>query len=385
MPWENVVMLIQYKHCVAVMIAGGLLSTAYAQENQATIHQLQALSYGDDPGVQYVVLNRDSVLFEHSVGWADVKKKIPLRLNHTMASFSMTKTLTAIAVLQLVEANKIKLDDVLSTYVAHPYSSDVTIRHLLNHTSGIPNPIPLRWVHLVTDHDEFDGDQALNQVLKDYPDQDNPAGEHYNYSNIGYWLLGELIQNVSKQSYAAYVTEHIFKPLNLSSKDIGFTINTPNHAKGYLKKWSFMNVFGRFFIDTHVLGEYEGSWLHIRNVYVNGAAFGGVVGTPKAFAKILQDFLGDQSKLLGLQGKAMLHSQQTTNDGNTIPMTLGWHVGLLKGEKFFYKEGGGAGFHSEMRIYPKSNIASVIMTNRTSLNSRAILSALDEHYIGVQP
>lgn len=375
-------MFVQYKSYAAVMIASCMLSTAYAQENQAIIHQLQELSSGGEPGVQYVVVNEDSTVFEHSLGWADVKGKIPLRLDHTMASFSMTKTLTAIAVLQLVEANKIKLDDVLSTYVAHPYSSDITIRQLLSHTSGIPNPIPLKWVHLVADHDTFDGEQALNQVLKDYPDQDNQAGEKYNYSNIGYWLLGELIQSVSKQSYTAYVTEHIFKPLNLSPKDIGFTIKTPNHAKGYLKKWSFMNVFGRFFIDAQVLGEYEGGWLHIHNVYMNGPAYGGVVGTPKAFAKILQDLLGDQSKLLGLQGKAMLYLQQTTNDGNTIPMTLGWHIELLKGEKFFYKEGGGAGFHSEMRIYLKSNVASIMMVNRTSLNSRAVLNALDEHFIG---
>ena len=58
-------------------------------------------------------------------------------------------------------------------------------------------------------------------------------------------------------------------------------------------------------------------------------------------------------------------------------MTLGWHIGNLEGTPYYHKEGAGAGFHSEMRVYPSRGLASVIMTNRTSFNSRSALSKLD--------
>ncbi|MEJ2656292.1 MAG: serine hydrolase [Desulfobacterales bacterium] len=207
-------------------------------------------------------------------------------------------------------------------------------------------------------------------------------GSKFQYSNIGYWLLGKLIQNISGKKYAIYVTENIFKPLSLTPNEIGFLIiDENNHAKGYLKKWSFLNLFGRFLIDRSMLGDYEGSWLHIKNVYVNGPSFGGAIGSAKAFSRILQDLLSERSKLLEEETKQLLYSQQKTDSDNKINMTLGCHIDKLKGINYYYKEGGGAGFHSELRIYPEKGLASVIMTNRTSFNSRRSLSELDINFI----
>jgi len=222
----------------------------------------------------------------------------------------------------------------------------------------------------------------LAKVLNAYPDLDAEPGVEYGYSNIGYWLLGKVIENVSGITYSDYVTKNIFDVLGLESNEIGFLIeNESDHAKGYLKKWSLMNIFGRFFIDNELLGEYEGGWLHVKNVYLNGPSFGGVIGTASAFSKILQDLIMDQSKLIGKDSKQLLYSQQKTNTGDFISMTLGWHVAKLKGVTYFYKEGGGAGFHSEMRIYPEKGLASVIISNKTSFNSRKILTELDINYL----
>lgn len=313
---------------------------------------------------------------------SNIYKGVPLSSDHTMAAFSMTKTLTAIAVLQLVERNLINLDDKVSAYIDHPYNSDISIRHLLSHTSGIPDPIPLKWVHLAKNHDVFDEKAALAKVLNENSDSNRKPGAEYSYSNIGYWLLGKIIEKISGKTYSDYVTKNIFEVLKLTPKEIGFLIeNDNNHAKGYLKKWSFMNLFGRLFIDGTVLGEYEGGWLHIKNVYLNGPSFGGAIGSATAFAKILQDLLSEQSLLFKEKTKQLLYSQQKTDSGKKIEMTLGWHIDKLNGVTYYYKEGGGAGFHSEMRIYPNIGLASVIMTNRTSFNSRNIMSELDINYI----
>ncbi|MDA8105109.1 MAG: serine hydrolase [Nitrospiraceae bacterium] len=343
---------------------------------------MEELTPSDGPGIQYIIVDKDSVIFQCSSGLSDIQNRTPLRMNHTMAAFSMTKTITAIAILQLVERGIINLDDKVNRYIEHPYNPDITIRHLLNHTSGIPNPIPLKWVHLANNDDKFNEGAALAHVLRENPKSNNVPGENYAYSNIGYWLLGKVIEAVTEQQYQAYVKQNIFKPLKLGPAEIDFKINDPSHhAKGYLAKYSFMNFFKSFVTNSEVWGEYEGSWLHIENVYLNGPSFGGVIGSAKAFSRILQDLLSDESILIRENTKQLLYESEKTNSDKPIPMTLGWHVGDLNGLRYFYKEGGGAGFHSEMRIYPSVGFASVIMTNRTSFNSRKELSRIDVNFI----
>lgn len=339
------------------------------------------LSPNDAPGIQYIIVNRDATIYSSSSGLADIENKTPLSLSHTLSAFSMTKTLTAIAILQLAERQEINIDDRVSQYIEHPYGQEISIRQLLNHTSGIPNPIPLRWVHLATDHKDFNENEALAKVLGDNPKPDRPPGEKYIYSNIGYWLLGRVIEAVSNQDYVEYFNKNIFQPLRLTPNDIDFVItDNTHHAKGYLAKYSFMNLAKSFVTDKAVWGKYEGNWLHIKDVYVNGPSFGGVIGSAKAFSTILQDLLAKRSVLLSENSKFLLFSQQKVRSGKNIDMTLGWHIGILEGVRYFYKEGGGAGFHSEMRIYPTMGLASVIMTNRTSFNSRRQLSNLDKMF-----
>jgi D-alanyl-D-alanine carboxypeptidase len=354
---------------------------AAPQHEQAT-KLIDALAPSDGPGIQYIIVDKSSVIFEHSSGLADIKNPTFLSMDHTMAAFSMTKTITAIAILQLVGDGKLKLDDKINRYIKHPYSPDITIRQLINHTSGIPNPIPLKWVHLAGSNNKFNEDAALDLVLRENPKSDNAPGENFAYSNIGYWLLGKVIEAVTRLEYRTYVKQSIFQPLKLEPAEIDFKINNPsNHAKGYLAKYSFINLIKGFVTNKEVWGEYEGSWLHIKDVYLNGPAFGGAIGSARAFSRILQDLLSEESVLLGKSAMQLLYKPEKTNSGKPIPMTLGWHIGELNEFRYFYKEGGGAGFHCEMRIYPSIGLASVIMTNRTSFNSRKELSRVDSIFI----
>ena len=373
------------KICLLVFISiFPILSFAGMLENKYQARQLLVEMFSpDEPGVQYVVVNKDSDLFVYSSGLADIKNNEPLSHGHTMSAFSMTKTLTAIAILQLVEREKIQLNSPVSQFVKHPYNSSITITQLLNHTSGIPNPIPLRWVHLASNHESFDENSALLKVLEENPISDSLPGEEYGYSNIGYWLLGEIIEKVSGEKYVDYIDKNIFKPLGLTQNDVGFQIiNNANQTKGYLNKYSFLNLFKYFLLDDEILGDYEGSWLRINSVYLNGPAVGGAFGTSVAFSRILQNLLLDKSVLLGESAKRYLFSQQKAKSGEMIDMTLGLHIGELNGVKYYFKEGGGAGFHCEMRIYPDSGIVSVMMVNRTSFNTNRNLSKLDSSFIG---
>lgn len=338
---------------------------------------------GNIPGIQYIVMDSDGIIFEYAGGWADIKNQKPMKTSTTMMAYSMTKTITSAAILQLIEKGEMALDDSVSMHLRNnPYGKTITIRHLLSQTSGIPNPIPLRWVHQAEQHEKFDEDAALAKILKEYPVLSFESGKKYAYSNISYWLLGEIIEKISGWSYQAYIREHIMAPLQLSEKEMNFIIPDPAyHAKGYLAKYSLMNLLKGFLIDKELTGDYEGKWLHIKDHYLNGAAFGGLIGSAGSFGKYLQDQLKEESVLFNKDTRNLFYTQQKNNEGELVEMTLGWHIGYLEGTKYFFKEGGGGGYHCEMRIYQKKRIASIIMINETSASCKKYLNALDKAFL----
>jgi D-alanyl-D-alanine carboxypeptidase len=299
-------------------------------------------------------------------------------------TYSMTKSFTAAAILQLIQAGKIDLDEsVCSYFPSIPYGRSMTIRNLLSQTSGIPNPIPLRWVHSARQHASFDEGKALESVLRKYPKLSFVPGSKYRYSNISYWILGRIVECVTERVFSEYVEDHIFQPLHVSKEQVGFDIpDQGHHAKGYLGKYTVMNLAKSFLVDPEFIGEYEDGWLNIRDHYLNGSAFGGLIATAQAIAVFLQDQLSKDSVQFDRNSRMLFFSQQKTTTGEPINMTLGWHIENLEAFQYFYKEGGGGGFHAEMRIYPTPQIATVIMVNETSSRCTRLQSQIDRGLVG---
>jgi len=358
--------------------------TAEVLSTDKTTIDLDQYVLSDVPGLQYIVVSANQLLFEYAGGWADIEGQKAMTLDTTLMAYSMTKTFTAVAILQLLERGKLNLDDVIDRYLPNcPYSGHgITLRQLLDHTSGVPNPMPLRWVHLAEDDANFNEAEAFAVVLRENPDLAFEPGRKFAYSNIGYWLLGKVVEHVSGQSYPAYIRGNILDPLGLSSREMGFVIrDKPSHANGYLKKYSLMNLMKGFVIDSEFLGNYEKNWLLMKSHYLNGPAFGGLIGSARGFSRFLQDQLRTESVLFGLETKHLLETRQTDGAGRPIPMTLGWHIGETNGANYLFKEGGGGGFHSEMRIYPTKGIASVVMVNSTQFNSTKFLNRFDRTFL----
>lgn len=359
-----------------------MIDGVFAKDN--TTSDLNQCVRSEVPGLQYIAVTADRVLFEYAGGWADIQGQKAMTLDTTLMAYSMTKTFTAVAILQLAEQRKLSLDDVIDRYLPNAayHGHGITLRQLLNHTSGVPNPIPLRWVHLAAEDSSFNEAEALATVLGENPGLAFEPGRKYAYSNIGYWLLGKVVEQVSGQSYPTYIRGNILQPLLLSSLGMGFVIpDESRHAQGYLAKYSLMNLVKGFFIDSKFVGDYEGHWLRLKSHYLNGPAFGGLIGTARGFSRFLQDQLRAESVLFGMETKRLLETRQTDGAGRPIPMTLGWHIGETNGAAYFFKEGGGGGFHSEMRIYPAKGIASVVMVNSTEFNSTKFLNRVDRIFL----
>jgi D-alanyl-D-alanine carboxypeptidase len=334
------------------------------------------------PGLQYIAVGRDGTRFEYAGGWADIAQRRAMTMQTTLMAYSMSKTITAAAVLQLVEGRIVGLDDPLDRYVpSQPYGPAVTIRQLLAHTSGIPNPLPLRWIHPAAGHGDFREDAALAAVLRRYPRLRSAPGTRFAYSNIGYWLLGSVVAHASGVPFTTWVRDHVLARLGIEAQFLGYEVTSPaNHATGYLEKFSLLNLIKGLVIDTGMIGAYSGRWLEIRGHYLNGPAFGGLVGTAGSFATFLRDQLQPQSRLFTDATRGLFYEQQRAGD-RPVPMTPGWHIGSRHGTRIFFKEGGGGGFHCMMRLYPDKDLGIVVMSNATAFSVRRLIDASDATFM----
>jgi CubicO group peptidase (beta-lactamase class C family) len=329
------------------------------------------------PGLQWVVVDAAGPLIDVAVGWADVRRQVRMTPTTTQMAYSMTKTVTAVAILQLVERGELTLEDGLDAFVSDtPYrANSITVRQLLGHTSGIPAPIPLRWVHPSRQGEPFDESAALAQVLRRHPRLRARPGARFSYSNIGYWLLGRIVEQVTGRPFVDHIRAAILEPLGFIPEEMGFTIgDAASHATGYLAKYSWLNLAKGALMDRNLWDGYDGHWLRLRDIEPDGPAFGGLVGSARSFGRFLTDQLRPESILLGAEARRLFQAPQALADGSSIPMTLGWHVGRSDGADFLFKEGGGGGFHGEMRLWPSRAIGSVAIANDTQFDASAFLS-----------
>ncbi|HEX5024536.1 MAG TPA: serine hydrolase domain-containing protein, partial [Agriterribacter sp.] len=330
-------------------------------------HVLQKVVSGNSsPSVQYILFDKGSIIKKYSYGLRDISGNKNVDDKTTYNAFSVTKTFTALAILQLAAQKEIDVEQPAKKYLTgFPYSTDITIRQLLSHSAGIPNPIPLNWIHLTTEHESFDRNQFFKGIYLKNNKTTSRANQTFAYSNLGYVLLGQLIEKVTGTSYEQYIKENIIRRAGLKNDELGFDIPDPGlHAKGYHKKWSITNLVLGFFVDKpKFMGEAEGKWKPFNNFYVNGTSYGGLIGTPGAFVKYIQELLKPNNLLLPGDYKKMLFTENRTANGKATGMCLSWFSGQLDGHAYFAHAGGGGGYYCEIRLYPDAGIGSVVFFN----------------------
>ncbi len=352
-----------------------------AQINEIDKILNREISKSKTPSIQYLLFNKDSILYEKRIGFADVKSSKPTSSKTTYNFYSVTKTFTALAVIQLVEDRKIELDRTASSYLPNfPYATNITVRQLLNHSAGIPNPMPLRWIHLEDEHKEFNRNAFFRRIFEKHNKIKFQPNEKFSYSNLGYVLLGQIIETTSGMTYEKFVEEKILKRLKIEN-DIGFTIND-YQAIGYQKRKSLMNFILGFMIDkSKYMGKSLGKWKPFKKSYVNGHSYGGLIGTANGLVKYLQEFLKPNSTLITQRQKKLIFLENCTNQNELTGMCLSWFKGEIDGKKYFTHAGGGGGYYSEVRIYPDLGIGSLILMNRSGMKDERFLDKLDKYYI----
>jgi D-alanyl-D-alanine carboxypeptidase len=250
---------------------------------EAEIFLKKQVQNAETPSVQYLLFNRNQVIDHIMYGYAQIEKAVRINEHSTYNAFSVTKTFTALAVLQLAEQKIIDPEDSLKKYLPQsPYPAEICIKHVLSHTSGIPNPVPLSWIHLVEEHEVFNSQRFFLTLFSRNKKLSFPPGQRFSYSNLGYVLLGWLIEQVSGLPYEVYIQQNIISKLNISPAELGFRIgDAASHVTGYHEIISFSYLLLGFLLDKNkYFDKRESKWKSFRHYYVNGPSYGGLIGTP---------------------------------------------------------------------------------------------------------
>jgi len=340
--------------------------------------RVRAAVGGSAPGVSLLVVGREGVRATTSVGTADLSVDSPMGADVAMPWFSMTKIATATAAIRLSERGALDLDAPVLPLVPamrrlrpEAFAKRITPRHLLQHSAGFANPIPVRWIH-PADQPGPDPTAFLEGLLAKHAKLRFEPGSRSRYSNVGTLTLGAALAAVTGTRVEEVVTEEVLREVGMASTGFAYPADRPA-ATGYHPRRSPM----RFLLPRWVQGESVGRWTGFRRFLLDGAAYGGLVGNPQDAARFLRMHLreGELDGERVISEGSAAEMRRIALRGSRFDLGLGWFVPARQRDAdppFVEHLGAGAGFFNVLRMYPSHGVGAVVMGNATKYDIDAV-------------
>jgi CubicO group peptidase (beta-lactamase class C family) len=296
------------------------------------------------PGLSIAVLKQGKVLKVKGYGYANVELNVPASPETVYQLASITKCFTATAVMQLVGDGKLALEDQITTRLPGlPAAwSEITVKHLLTHTSGIKNYTELAAIG--DDPQKEFTNSGMIALVAQLPLEFRP-GERFSYSNTGYYLLGMIIEKVSGTSYGDFLTTRIFKPAGMAATRVNsYSDLIPGRAAGYVLRES--TIFNGIFVNPS-------------QPFAAGALVTSVSDLAKWDAALYTEKLLQRSTLESMWAPTKLNDNSLTNYG------LGWGIRETPGRKWVQHNGGIIGFSSHMRRGLDDGLTVIVLANQS--------------------
>lgn len=330
----------------------------------------QQANHSKMPGLVYGIVYKGQLIHSHALGLAQIENGIKADKTIDFRIASMSKSFASMAILQLRDAGKLRLDDPASMYIPELKSTQsltkdapiITIRHLLTHAAGFPEDNP--W----GDRQLGITDETFKAMIKKGITFSTNPGVSYEYSNMGFAMLGLIIKNVSGQSYQSYIKEHIFKPLGMNNTYWEYS-EVPAKKLAYGYRW----------IDNRWVKqpmEHDGAY----------GAMGGLITTLEDFSKYAALHLSawperDETEKGPLKRSSLREMQFPWNISGFNPTytypngrmgssftSYGYGLSFLRddrGRRSVGHSGGLPGFGSNWRIYPDYDLGIISFANVT--------------------
>lgn len=351
------------KIIVVCLLFAGFISTASAQQilrktgqvpdkyieavqaSRGLIHSLMLKQ--DIPGVQVAVSVRGETVWSQGFGYADIENKIPVWPYTKMRIGSVSKTLTSVALGQLVEAAKLDLDAPVQTYV--PYfpkkEHTVTVRQVGGHLAGIRTYRGTEFLSAKHYDTVKEGLQIfMNDSLISEP------GTEFHYSSYGWNLLSAVVEGASGRSFIEYMQANVFEPLEMVHTVPDYVYAIINHRTNYYITSSKGKVANAPFVDNSY------KW-----------AGGGFLSTAEDLLKFGNAMLG--SSFLDRETIDVLWTSQTTSGGEKTGCGIGWFSGDDDNRQHWVGHSGGSiGGTTEFVVFPKQKVVVAIIANLSEVD-----------------
>ena len=291
------------------------------------------------PGVALAVVRDGRIVLAKGYGFANLEHQVPVKPETIFQSGSVGKQFTATAVMMLVEAGRVSLDDPITKYFPDAPESwkAITVRHLLTHTAGTTDyPDDFDFRRDYTEDELLARAEAIPLAFK--------PGDQWGYSNLGYLLLGVLIHKVTGEFYGDFLQERVFRPLGMNTARVMSEADIiPNRAAGY----------------RLVEGEIKNQeWVSpSMNTTADGSLYLTVLDMAKWDAALYTERLLKQSSLDQMWTPVKL------NGGTTKPYGFGWGLREVGGHRIIEHGGAWQGFKSYIARYVDRRLTVIVFAN----------------------
>ncbi len=305
----------------------------------------------DSPGGVVIVIQDGQILHKAGYGLADLEGEIPITSETIFHLGSTGKQFTGLAIMMLAEEGKLNYDDPIGHYLPElaRFGDDLTIRHLLHHTSGIPDyhEDEELFEELLGMADMPTNEEAL-ALLSERGEMLSTPGEEFFYSNTGYEMLGLLIERLSGQPFPTFMQERVFGPLGMKdtfSQPNPDRLTDPDLAHSYIRD-----------DDTDEIEACDSDPLDY------------LVGSGSIYSTVEDMYLYDQAlytdELVKQSTLAEAFKPALLNDGSESNYGFGWDLGTRSGERYVAHDGAWLGFISYYARFPDQRLAVIVLLNR---------------------
>ncbi len=324
---------------------------------------------GAAPAISVAVIRNNTVLWEHSVGIADPLTQRRADTDTVFHWWSVTKIATALTVLNLIEDGLIELDTDVATLLPffqvtglNDGSDPITIRHLLNHTSGLRDPIPAMFGWVRYDRNGPDQTVFLQKHFRSFRSLQFQPGADRRYSNLGFMVLGAVIEKVSGQRFEDAVTARVLAPTGMIDSGFIFDVDEDTEALGSHPIAHVFTPLLPFYLDlSELVLARRGTTLWFNRFYIDATPPTGLIGTARDVARL---------------GQATMHPDMLDwMVPNNAARPLGWSE---QGDGWYQHRGGGPGYAALLRIYPQEGLSIAVVGNGTALSVERIADAIYE-------
>lgn len=337
------------------------------------------------PGLAVGIVHKHEIIVADGYGVKNIETNEPVKGDTLFHMASVSKTFVASAVMQLVEQGAISLDSKIADLI--PYflmkddrANEITVRQLLNHTSGMPDEEDYEW------HSPVYEEYALEHYVRGIQGKslDSAPGEQFSYSNIGYEILGHLISRISGLSFESYMKEYLLNPMGMKNSDFyKLNVNPEQIASPHVfdAKGSYGTCVSQIFPYHRAHGPSSTLLSSAQEMCEAALMHLAACTTRKNTSSLKSTSILDQRSY-----REMWSPQAETGWGGQMSdVGCSWFMGDYKGARVLSHSGRDTGFRSNFLLLPDAGSAVILMCNADHVGIQVLSRTLMDIVFGEEP